>query len=74
MDVSLTPEMEQFVSRKVQSGLYPSAIDVIREGLQLLRERDESRRDELEEIRRERYRAGSIRRDVARLSRFYRKP
>ena len=41
MNVSLTPELEQFVSDKVRSGLYQTASEVIREGLRLVRERDE---------------------------------
>jgi len=41
MNVSLTPELERFVSEKVRSGLYQTASEVIREGLRLIRERDE---------------------------------
>ena len=33
MHVSLTPELEEAVKRKVQSGLYNNANDVIREAL-----------------------------------------
>ena len=51
MNVSLTPELEQLVNRKVASGLYSSASEVIREGLRLLEERDG-----LRELRRERLR------------------
>jgi antitoxin ParD1/3/4 len=40
MNVSLTPELEQFIQAKVESGLYHSASEVIREGLRLLKERD----------------------------------
>src|ERR1700677_4269551 len=36
MNVSLTPELEKFVAQKVESGLYRSASEVIREGLRLL--------------------------------------
>jgi hypothetical protein len=36
MNVSLTPELEKLVTRKVQSGLYQSASEVVREGLRLL--------------------------------------
>lgn len=36
MNVSLTPELEKFVQGKVESGLYHSASEVIREGLRLL--------------------------------------
>ena len=39
MNVSLTPELEKFVNRKVESGLYQTASEVVREGLRLLSER-----------------------------------
>ncbi len=50
MQITLTPEFEQLVARKVQSGQYPSATEVIHEGLRLLEEQDrlqEMRRDDL---------------------------
>ena len=53
MNVSLTPELEQYVSRKVESGLYHSASEVIREGLRLLREKDEIHQRKLDELRHE---------------------
>ncbi len=31
MNVSLTPELEELISRKVKSGMYNSASEVIRE-------------------------------------------
>lgn len=40
MNIILPPELEQFVSRKVASGLYPSASEVVREGLELLKQLD----------------------------------
>ena len=40
MNVSLTPELEKFVSAKVESGLYNSASAVVREAFQLLEEPD----------------------------------
>jgi antitoxin ParD1/3/4 len=43
MNVSLTPELEQFVSTKVDSGRYTSASEVVREALRLLEERDSAR-------------------------------
>lgn len=43
MNISLTPELEQFVQGKVDSGLYNNASEVIREGLRLLKENDELR-------------------------------
>jgi antitoxin ParD1/3/4 len=51
MNVSLTPELEKFVAQKVQSGLYQTASEVIREGLRLLEERDALRQAHLDDIR-----------------------
>jgi len=41
MNVSLTPELEKLVQEKVASGLYQTASEVVREGLRLLKERDD---------------------------------
>jgi antitoxin ParD1/3/4 len=43
MNVSLTPELEQFIDIKVGSGRYNSASEVVREALRLLEERDHAR-------------------------------
>ena len=51
MNVSLTPELERFISDRVESGLYGSASEVVREGLRLLRERDELRQARLTELK-----------------------
>jgi antitoxin ParD1/3/4 len=53
MNVSLTPELEQYVSGKVESGLYHSASEVVRDGLRLLKEKEELHRAKIEELRRE---------------------
>ena len=53
MNVSLTPELEEMVNRKVKSGLYNSASEVIREGLRRLQEEDELKNLRREELRRE---------------------
>jgi len=53
MNVSLTPELEQYVQEKVSSGLYYSASEVIREGLRLLREREQFQQTRLQELRQE---------------------
>ena len=53
MNVSLTPELEEMINQKVESGLYNSASEVIREGLRLLKEQDELKRIRQEELRRE---------------------
>lgn len=43
MNVSVTPELETFVQRLVESGRYHTASEVVRDGLRLL-EKDEQRR------------------------------
>ncbi len=40
MNVSLTPDLERFIREKVDSGLYRSASEVVREGVRLLVARD----------------------------------
>jgi antitoxin ParD1/3/4 len=47
MNVSLTPELEEFVSAKVGSGRYNSASEVVREALRLLEEHDSARAAQL---------------------------
>jgi antitoxin ParD1/3/4 len=51
MNVSLTPQLEELVKKKVESGLYGSASEVMREALRLLEERDRIRALRLEELR-----------------------
>ena len=41
MNVSLTPELEKLVEEKVKTGMYQTASEVVREGLRLLKERDQ---------------------------------
>lgn len=53
MNVSLTPELEEFINEKVSSGLYSSASEVVRESLRLLRRQDELEKLQIEELRRE---------------------
>jgi antitoxin ParD1/3/4 len=53
MNVSLTPELELYVNGKVQSGMYHTASEVIREGLRLLKEREELHQQKLTDLRRE---------------------
>ncbi len=43
MNVSLTPELERLVNDKVESGLYHTASEVVREALRLLKDRDQAR-------------------------------
>ena len=47
MNVSLTLELEQFVSAKVESGRYNSASEVVREALRLLEDHDSARATQL---------------------------
>ena len=47
MNVSLTPELEQFVHTKVQSGRYNSASEVVREALRLLEDEERARTTQL---------------------------
>lgn len=44
MNVSLTPELERLVNEKVDSGLYQTASEVVREALRLMKERDDRAR------------------------------
>jgi antitoxin ParD1/3/4 len=47
LNVSLTPQLDKFVVKKVASGRYTSASEVIREALRLMEERDQARTAEL---------------------------
>jgi antitoxin ParD1/3/4 len=47
MNVSLTPELDQFVAAKVSSGRYTSASEVVREALRLLEETETARHSRL---------------------------
>ncbi len=51
MNVSLPPELEQFVADKVKSGRYNSASEVIREALRLLEEREQLSHLQVRELR-----------------------
>jgi antitoxin ParD1/3/4 len=53
MNVSLTPELDQFVAGKVESGRYTSASEVVREALRLLEERDRALGAEIAAFNRE---------------------
>jgi antitoxin ParD1/3/4 len=53
MNVSLTPELEKFVSAKVESGRYNSASEVVREALRLLEQHDSARAAQLAEFNEE---------------------
>ena len=53
MNVNLTPQLEALVRQKVESGLYGSASEVVREALRLLEEQDRLRAARLEQLRQE---------------------
>jgi len=53
MNVSLTEELEELVQRKVESGRYTSASEVVRAGLRLLEQEDELRETRLAAVRAE---------------------
>lgn len=51
MNVNLTPHLEDMVRQKVNSGLYTSASEVVREALRLMNEQDSLRAAKLEQLR-----------------------
>ena len=53
MNVSLTPQLEQMIMKKVASGRYSSASEVVREALRLFEDHEYIRKMRLEELRRE---------------------
>jgi len=53
INVSLTPELEQFVQAKVANGRYNSASEVVREALRLLEEHEKARTKQLAEFNKE---------------------
>ena len=53
MNVNPAPQLEELVRSKVNSGMYSSASEVVREALRLMDEQDRLRQAKLEELRRE---------------------
>lgn len=53
MNVSLTPALEKLVQRKVASGLYTSASEVIREALRLFEDEKRLYQAKLESLRKD---------------------
>lgn len=51
MNVSLTPSLEELIRRKVASGMYNSASEVVRAALRLMDEQDQVRSARLEQLR-----------------------
>ena len=52
MNVSLTPQLQDFVEAKVKSGRYQSSSEVIRESLRLMEKRDQTHAATLADVRR----------------------
>jgi antitoxin ParD1/3/4 len=50
-NISLTPELDQFIDDRVNSGLYESASEVVREGLRLLRHREDLQQEQVARVR-----------------------
>jgi antitoxin ParD1/3/4 len=50
-NVNLTPQLEEMIRRKLASGMYGSASEVVREALRLLDERDREKALRLERLR-----------------------
>jgi antitoxin ParD1/3/4 len=51
MDITLSPEIEQFVTDALKSGRFRSPTEVVLEGLRLLREQEEEDLSRTEELR-----------------------
>lgn len=53
MNISLSPEFERLIEKKLKSGMYNSASEVVRAGLRLLQEQEELRGIRLSELKHE---------------------
>ena len=53
MNVNLTPQLEGMIRQKVDSGMYNSASEVVRDALRLMDEKDRLRAAKLEQLRQE---------------------
>jgi antitoxin ParD1/3/4 len=53
MQIVLTPELEALVQQELDTGHYDSAIDVIAQGINLLRQQDDLSQEQLESLRHE---------------------
>ncbi len=53
MNISLTPELEEFIQSQVESGKYSSTEEVIIAGIKLLKEREKIYQGRFEELKRE---------------------
>ena len=53
MNVTLTPDLEQIVREKIETGRYQSALEVIGDALRLMTERETNRQIQIEKLRQE---------------------
>jgi antitoxin ParD1/3/4 len=53
MNVSLTPEIEEFIKKKVDGGLYSTSSEVVREAMRLFMDQDTIKQHRIEELRAE---------------------
>ena len=51
MKVSLTRKLQKFIDERVKTGLYQTPSEVVREGLRLLKQRDDQHQSRLEALR-----------------------
>ena len=51
VNVSLTPELGAFVQKRVKSGRYQTASEVVREALRLLQQKEDERAESLRELK-----------------------
>ena len=53
MNINLTPQLEAMIRQKVDSGLYNSASEVVRDALRLMDEKDRLHAAKLDQLRQE---------------------
>ena len=53
MNINLDPQWMEFIDKRLKSGRYLSASEVVREGLRLLHEKEQLQELRLEQLRRE---------------------
>ncbi len=51
MNISLTPQLETYIKQKVDTGMYHSVSEVVREALRLLEDRDSVKSAKLQALR-----------------------
>ncbi|MCL2640197.1 MAG: type II toxin-antitoxin system ParD family antitoxin [Phycisphaerales bacterium] len=53
MNISLTPELEEFVQSKVDAKMYHTASDVVRDAVRLMARQDQDRQAQFEALKRD---------------------